>query len=117
MLEQLFLGWLDELKEIPESIGDILTLNLIQIGQCTSALENSAKRIQEEMLIRGTCICIVIRYRPTGISTWNVRALQTNLDGKSKQYKDPSLTNLFLMNNIHYMVRSVRRSESQGFIG
>ncbi|XP_049370804.1 putative late blight resistance protein homolog R1C-3 [Solanum verrucosum] len=48
MLEQLFLGWLDELKEIPESIGDILTLNLIQIGQCTSALENSAKRIQEE---------------------------------------------------------------------
>ncbi|KAH0745536.1 hypothetical protein KY285_007193 [Solanum tuberosum] len=48
MLEQLFLGWLDELKEIPESIGDILTLKLIQIEQCTSALENSAKRIQEE---------------------------------------------------------------------
>ena len=38
-----------------------------------------------------------------------MQALQTNLDGKSKQYKDPALTNLFLMNNIHYMVRSVRR--------
>lgn len=38
-----------------------------------------------------------------------MQALQTNLDGKSKQYKDMSLTHLFLMNNIHYMVRSVRR--------
>ena len=39
-----------------------------------------------------------------------MQAVQTNLDGKSKQYKDPALTHLFLMNNIHYMVRSVRRS-------
>ena len=38
-----------------------------------------------------------------------MQALQTNLDGKSKQYKDPALTHLFLMNNIHYMVRSVCR--------
>ena len=38
-----------------------------------------------------------------------VQALQTNLDGKSKQYRDPALTQLFLMNNIHYIVRSVRR--------
>lgn len=36
-------------------------------------------------------------------------ALQNNLDGKSKQYRDPALTQLFLMNNIHYIVRSVRR--------
>uniref|UniRef100_A0A6N2M453 Exocyst subunit Exo70 family protein n=1 Tax=Salix viminalis TaxID=40686 RepID=A0A6N2M453_SALVM len=40
-----------------------------------------------------------------------MQALQTNLDGKSKQYRDPALTHLFLMNNIHYMVRSVRRSQ------
>lgn len=38
-----------------------------------------------------------------------MQALQNNLDGKSKQYKDPALTYIFLMNNIHYMVRSVRR--------
>ena len=38
-----------------------------------------------------------------------MQALQTNLDGKSKQYRDPALTQLFLMNNIHYIVRSVRR--------
>ena len=38
-----------------------------------------------------------------------MQALQTNLDGKSKQYKDPALTHLFRMNNIHYMVISVRR--------
>ncbi|RWW48425.1 hypothetical protein BHE74_00045515 [Ensete ventricosum] len=36
-----------------------------------------------------------------------MQSLQNNLDGKSKQYKDPALTYLFLMNNIHYMVRSL----------
>lgn len=46
-----------------------------------------------------------------------MQALQTNLDGKSKQYRDASLTNLFLMNNIHYMVRSVRRSEAKDLLG
>ncbi|KAJ8900002.1 hypothetical protein K2173_024113 [Erythroxylum novogranatense] len=46
-----------------------------------------------------------------------MQALQTNLDGKSKHYKDPALTHLFLMNNIHYMVRSVRRSEAKDLLG
>ncbi|CAI9095689.1 OLC1v1031685C1, partial [Oldenlandia corymbosa var. corymbosa] len=32
-----------------------------------------------------------------------MQALQTNLDEKSKQNKDPALSNLFLMNNIHHM--------------
>lgn len=46
-----------------------------------------------------------------------MQALQTNLDGKSKQYRDPALTHLFLMNNIHYMVRSVRKSEAKDLLG
>lgn len=46
-----------------------------------------------------------------------MQALQTNLDLKSKQYRDPALTNLFLMNNIHYMVRSVRKSEAKDLLG
>ncbi|XP_020582775.1 exocyst complex component EXO70A1-like [Phalaenopsis equestris] len=46
-----------------------------------------------------------------------MQALQSNLDGKSKQYKDPALTYLFLMNNLHYMVRSVRRSEAKDLFG
>lgn len=43
------------------------------------------------------------------LTTRIMTALQNNLDGKSKQYKDPALTQLFLMNNIHYIVRSIRR--------
>lgn len=43
------------------------------------------------------------------VTTRIMTALQNNLDGKSKQYKDPALTQIFLMNNIHYIVRSVRR--------
>ncbi|KAG6555779.1 hypothetical protein Mapa_003020 [Marchantia paleacea] len=43
--------------------------------------------------------------------------LQSNLDGKSKLYKDVALTNLFLMNNTHYMVKSVRRSEAKELLG
>ncbi|GAB2277745.1 hypothetical protein Dimus_012448 [Dionaea muscipula] len=46
-----------------------------------------------------------------------MQALQSNLDGKSKQYKDPALTHLFLMNNVHYIVRSVRRSEAKDLLG
>ncbi|CAN6867152.1 unnamed protein product [Brassica oleracea] len=46
-----------------------------------------------------------------------MQALQNNLEGKSKQYKDQALTHLFLMNNIHYMVRSVRRSEAKDLLG
>ena len=43
------------------------------------------------------------------VTTRIMQALQTNLEGKSKQYRDAALTQLFLMNNIHYIVRSVRR--------
>lgn len=43
------------------------------------------------------------------VTTRIIMALHNNLDGKSKQYKDPALTQLFLMNNVHYIVRSVRR--------
>ncbi|CAN6991626.1 unnamed protein product [Brassica oleracea var. botrytis] len=46
-----------------------------------------------------------------------MQALQNNLEGKSKQYRNPALTHLFLMNNIHYMVRSVRRSEAKDLLG
>ncbi|KGN48579.2 exocyst complex component EXO70A1 [Cucumis sativus] len=51
------------------------------------------------------------------VTTRIMQALQTNLDGKSKQYRDPALTQLFLMNNIHYIVRSVRRSEAKDLLG
>ncbi|WMV15719.1 hypothetical protein MTR67_009104 [Solanum verrucosum] len=37
------------------------------------------------MLIWGTCICIVIRCRPTGISTWNVRVCE--LETKQQRLK------------------------------
>ncbi|KAL9673242.1 hypothetical protein QQ045_029496 [Rhodiola kirilowii] len=46
-----------------------------------------------------------------------IQALQANLDGKSKQYKDPALTQLFMMNNMHYIVRSVRKSEAKDALG
>ncbi|KAK4759595.1 hypothetical protein SAY87_022726 [Trapa incisa] len=51
------------------------------------------------------------------LTTRIMTALQNNLDGKSKQYKDPALTQLFLMNNIHYIVRSIRRSEAKDLLG
>ncbi|KAM0940418.1 putative exocyst complex component Exo70, cullin repeat-like-containing domain superfamily [Dioscorea sansibarensis] len=51
------------------------------------------------------------------LTTRIMQALQTNLDGKSKQYKDQALMSLFLMNNIHYMVRSVRRFEAKDILG
>ncbi|XP_047052613.1 exocyst complex component EXO70A1-like [Lolium rigidum] len=46
-----------------------------------------------------------------------MQALKNNLDGKSKQYKDPALMCIFLANNVHYMVTSVRRSEAKNILG
>ncbi|KAH0777696.1 hypothetical protein KY290_009107 [Solanum tuberosum] len=48
MLEQLLLHSFTQLEEIPESIGDIMTLKFIQIKHCSSGVENSAKKIQKE---------------------------------------------------------------------
>ncbi|XP_066356748.1 exocyst complex component EXO70A1-like [Miscanthus floridulus] len=45
-----------------------------------------------------------------------MQAFQNNLNGKSKQYKDPALSHIFLMNNLHYMVTFVRRSESNDIL-
>ncbi|WMV14060.1 hypothetical protein MTR67_007445 [Solanum verrucosum] len=39
-------------------------------------LECSAGSTTCWMLILGTCVCIIIRCRPTGISTWNVRVCE-----------------------------------------
>ncbi|CAM0950081.1 unnamed protein product [Alopecurus aequalis] len=51
------------------------------------------------------------------VLTKTMQALQNNLDGKSKQYKDPALMYIFLANNIHHMVVSIRRSEAKDILG
>ncbi|XP_049370951.1 putative late blight resistance protein homolog R1A-4 [Solanum verrucosum] len=48
MLEKLLLRMLVELEEIPPSVGEIMTLKLIQIDRCSSGVEISANKIQEE---------------------------------------------------------------------
>ncbi|KAG5523593.1 hypothetical protein RHGRI_035406 [Rhododendron griersonianum] len=39
---------------------------------------------------------------------WIMMTLQSNLDGKSKHYKDPALGYLFMMNNVHYIVQKAK---------
>ncbi|XP_054785397.1 exocyst complex component EXO70A1 [Prosopis cineraria] len=41
---------------------------------------------------------------------WIIVILQFNLDGKSKHYKDASLSHLFMMNNVHYIVQKIKGS-------
>lgn len=43
--------------------------------------------------------------------------LESNLIVKSKLYKDDSLQHIFLMNNIHYMVKKVKDSDLRLFFG
>ncbi|MCO5589279.1 hypothetical protein L7F22_043245 [Adiantum nelumboides] len=43
--------------------------------------------------------------------------LEKNLDTKSKLYKDPALTLLFLMNNLHYIVQKSKDVEIRKLIG
>ncbi|PHT34980.1 hypothetical protein CQW23_26780 [Capsicum baccatum] len=48
VLEQLVLIWFNSLEEIPQAIGDIATLILIQVEKCGPVVEASAKKIHEE---------------------------------------------------------------------
>ncbi|KAH0747346.1 hypothetical protein KY285_009003 [Solanum tuberosum] len=48
VLEQLLLYSLYNLEEIPESIGDIMTIKFIRIVNCGSGVDTSATKIQEE---------------------------------------------------------------------
>ncbi|GER28366.1 exocyst subunit EXO70 family protein [Striga asiatica] len=41
---------------------------------------------------------------------WIIMILQSNLDDKSKHYKDISLAHLFMMNNVHYIVQKIKGS-------
>lgn len=41
---------------------------------------------------------------------WIIVILQFNLEGKSKHYKDASLSHLFIMNNVHYIVQKIKGS-------
>lgn len=55
---------------------------------------------------------------PLAVQTiWITHVLETNLDGKSKLYRDNALTYLFLMNNVHYIVQKVKNTEVRGLLG
>ncbi|KAG7577194.1 Exocyst complex component Exo70 [Arabidopsis thaliana x Arabidopsis arenosa] len=41
---------------------------------------------------------------------WLIVVLHFNLEEKSKHYRDTSLSHIFIMNNIHYIVQKVKRS-------
>eukprot|EP00850_Spirogloea_muscicola_P004363 SM000018S03728 [mRNA] locus=s18:1124820:1128373:+ [translate_table: standard] len=48
---------------------------------------------------------------------WKLHVLHSNLDMKSRLYREPALSSLFLMNNIQYMTMKVRASELQNMVG
>ncbi|CAM6082208.1 unnamed protein product [Calypogeia fissa] len=55
---------------------------------------------------------------PLAVQTiWITHVLETNLDGKSKLYRDNALTYLFLMNNVHYIVQKVKNTEVRALLG
>lgn len=43
--------------------------------------------------------------------------LESNLEGKSKLYKDTALSHFFMMNNVHYIVQKVKGSELRTLLG
>ncbi|XP_027344815.1 exocyst complex component EXO70B1-like [Abrus precatorius] len=59
---------------------------------------------------------------PLGVHLiWIIEILQIHLDGKAKQYKDKSLSHLFIMNNVHFIFDWMRalkeHSELRDMIG
>ncbi|KAF3956363.1 hypothetical protein CMV_018500 [Castanea mollissima] len=48
---------------------------------------------------------------------WIMELLEGNLEAKSKIYKDPALSSVFMMNNGRYIVQKVKDSELGGLLG
>ncbi|MED6135330.1 hypothetical protein PIB30_045449 [Stylosanthes scabra] len=46
-----------------------------------------------------------------------IQALQSKLDLKSEQYRDPAFKHIFLMNNIYHIVKFVQRYEAKDILG
>eukprot|EP00249_Psilotum_nudum_P024182 c29114_g1_i2 orf=360-2162(+) len=46
-----------------------------------------------------------------------IQHLENNLEGKSKMYRDPALSFLFMMNNCNYVVQKVKDSEVRTLLG
>uniref|UniRef100_A0A0E0MJW1 Exocyst subunit Exo70 family protein n=1 Tax=Oryza punctata TaxID=4537 RepID=A0A0E0MJW1_ORYPU len=124
-VEEIFEGrFCSEMREA--ALG--LTRRLAQTAQETFAdFEEAVEKDTSKTVVQDGTVHPLTSYEfETGSETESqlavvtmkiMQALQNNLDGKSKQYKDPALTYIFLMNNIHYMVRSVRRSEAKDILG
>ncbi|KAG9439085.1 hypothetical protein H6P81_019250 [Aristolochia fimbriata] len=92
------------------------TLNLLLEDGCedqTTALSNSSQAIEGDEEWRSTHTVTPMACRLESITS----TLESNLDGKSKLYKDISLQHFFLMNNIYYMVQKVKGSELGTLLG
>ncbi|XP_068655560.1 exocyst complex component EXO70E2-like [Aristolochia californica] len=92
-------------------------LNLILEDSCEEEqmlpLSNSNQIIEEDEEWRSFRSVTLMARRLGSITS----TLESNLDCKSKLYKDSSLQHFFLMNNIYYMVQKVRSSELGTLLG
>ncbi|KAA8529829.1 hypothetical protein F0562_034367 [Nyssa sinensis] len=68
-LEHLVLQRSGNLEEIPSELGDISTLQIIEIIRCSQSLVNSALQIQEEQQSNGNDYLKVLIYRPDWVLT------------------------------------------------
>ncbi|KAJ9543509.1 hypothetical protein OSB04_023216 [Centaurea solstitialis] len=49
--------------------------------------------------------------------SWIMEVLETNLESKSKIYRDPALSSVFMMNNGRYIVKKVKNEELGALLG
>ncbi|XP_028072347.1 putative late blight resistance protein homolog R1B-14 [Camellia sinensis] len=67
-LQHLSLDWCQDLKEVPSSLGDILTLQLIEVNHCRLCVEESVRKIKEEQeSIGNNWLKVLIRKNPWGL--------------------------------------------------
>ncbi|KAF3622524.1 putative protein COBRA-like [Capsicum annuum] len=94
MLEQLVLSMLFRLEEIPQSIGEIMTLKLIQKEYCGSTVKTSAEKIQQEQ------------------ESWGNDELQVRIIRKLESSCNEALTEFFHMVLMQWRTIVTRTSSS-----
>ncbi|KAL8229191.1 hypothetical protein R6Q57_014091 [Mikania cordata] len=81
-------------------------------GQDSSSLPDASSAFDDDSVKQNSCLAPTRLHFESRMST-----LESNLEEKSRLYKEEALRHLFLMNNIHYMVKKVKGSELRTMLG
>lgn len=97
-----------------EEYGD--TINSLLDERNGVNLGNTSRREEEDEKVTRT-VSSSVSSPVAHLLQYAASMLEANLDAKSDLYRDEGLKHIFMMNNIHYMVQKIEKSQVRAYFG